>query len=72
MEFIVTNDMFRSGRLHLRCTASISDVYRKSADIEITEDAPRLASITGDSQPYDDRKYTSDFVIVLLSLFLIL
>lgn len=48
IEFKVTSDMFRNGRLHLRCTASISDVYRKSADIEINEDAPRIASITRD------------------------
>ncbi|XP_070154764.1 uncharacterized protein [Polyergus mexicanus] len=47
IEFKVTENMFHNGRLHLRCTTSISDVYRKSADIEITEDKPRLAPITG-------------------------
>ncbi|KAG7190755.1 hypothetical protein KM043_006827 [Ampulex compressa] len=51
IEFKVLNDMFRNGRLHLRCTAFIADIYRKSADIEITEDAPRIASITGESPP---------------------
>ncbi|RLU26153.1 hypothetical protein DMN91_002319 [Ooceraea biroi] len=55
IEIRVTSNMFRSGRLNLRCTASISDVYRKSADIEITEDVPRIASITGESPPYDHR-----------------
>ncbi|XP_014480523.1 PREDICTED: cell adhesion molecule 1-like [Dinoponera quadriceps] len=54
IEFRVTKDMFRNGRLRLRCTATISDVYRKSADIEITEDVPRIASITFES-PYDPR-----------------
>lgn len=37
--------------------AFISDVYRKSTEIEITEDVPRIASITGESPPYDHRKY---------------
>lgn len=55
IEFKVTNDMFHNGRLHLRCTASIADVYRKSADIEINEDAPRIASITGESPPRGHR-----------------
>ncbi|XP_018316331.1 uncharacterized protein [Mycetomoellerius zeteki] len=52
IEFRVTNSMFRKGYLHLRCTVFISDVYRKSADIEITEDTPRIASITGESPPF--------------------
>ncbi|XP_071626143.1 cell adhesion molecule 2 isoform X1 [Temnothorax longispinosus] len=55
IEFKVINSMFRKGYLHLRCTASISDVYRKSADIEISEDTPRIASITGESPPYSHR-----------------
>lgn len=59
IEFRVTDSMFRKGHLHLRCTASISDVYRKSADIEISEDTPRIASITGESPPYGHRKYSS-------------
>lgn len=56
IDFKVTNDMFRNGRLVLRCTASIADVYQKSADIEISEDAPRIASITGESPPRGHRK----------------
>nr|KAF7425554.1 hypothetical protein H0235_007992 [Vespula pensylvanica] len=49
IEFKITNDMFQNGRLHLRCIAFISDVYRKSADMEIAVDEPLLASITGDA-----------------------
>ncbi|KAL0129642.1 hypothetical protein PUN28_001716 [Cardiocondyla obscurior] len=52
IEFKVESGMFHKGHLHLRCTVSISDVYRKSADIEIFEDKPRLAPITGESSPY--------------------
>ncbi|XP_053976223.1 uncharacterized protein LOC128874991 [Hylaeus volcanicus] len=55
IEFKVTSDMFRNGRLHLRCTASIADVYRKSADVEINGDTPRIASITGESPPRGPR-----------------
>ncbi|XP_006609359.1 uncharacterized protein LOC102672432 [Apis dorsata] len=51
IDFKVTNDMFRNGRLMLQCTAFIADVYRESAEIEISEDAPRIASITGESPP---------------------
>ncbi|XP_050483614.1 uncharacterized protein LOC126870171 [Bombus huntii] len=59
IDFKVTNDMFRNGRLVLRCTASIADVYQKSADIEISEDAPRIASITGESPPRGHRSSNS-------------
>ncbi|KAK9305758.1 hypothetical protein QLX08_003284 [Tetragonisca angustula] len=59
IDFKVTNDMFQNGRLHLRCTASIANVYRKSADIEISEDAPRIASITGESPPHGHRSSSS-------------
>ncbi|KYN11282.1 hypothetical protein ALC57_16572 [Trachymyrmex cornetzi] len=59
VEFRVTNSMFRKGYLHLRCTVFISDVYRKSADIEISEDTPRIASITGESPPFGHRKKKS-------------
>lgn len=51
--------MFNNGRLHLHCTAFIADIYRETTDIEITEDVPRIASITGESPPYDHRKYPS-------------
>lgn len=68
IEFKVTNSMFRKGYLHLRCTASISNIYRKSADIEISEDTPRIASITGESPPYGHRKYS----ILLLSILILL
>ncbi|EFN77891.1 Roundabout-like protein 1, partial [Harpegnathos saltator] len=60
IEFKVTKDMFHGGHLHLRCTAAIADVYRKSADIDITEDVRRSASITSPFEsPYDHRKYPS-------------
>lgn len=59
IEFKVTNNMFRKGHLHLGCMASISGVYRQTAEIEISEDTPRIASITGESPPYGHRKYSS-------------
>lgn len=67
--------MFDHGRLLLRCTAAIADVYRKSADIYISEDAPRLASITGESPPYNNREYISrrrgcDIFLALILLLL--
>ncbi|CAL1673545.1 unnamed protein product [Lasius platythorax] len=53
IEFKVTESMFRNTTLHLRCTASISNVYRQSADITITQVSPHRASITNvRSQPY--------------------
>ncbi|KAF7398801.1 hypothetical protein HZH66_006698 [Vespula vulgaris] len=56
IEFKITNDMFQNGRLHLRCIAFISDVYRKSADMEIAVDEPLLASITGDAPAHSHSK----------------
>jgi len=58
IEFRVINSMFRKGYLHLRCTVFISDVYRKSTDMNISEDTPRIASITGESPPFGHRKYS--------------
>ncbi|XP_011054170.1 PREDICTED: uncharacterized protein LOC105145948 [Acromyrmex echinatior] len=55
IEFRVINSMFRKGYLHLRCTVYISDVYRKSVETEISEDMPRIASITGESPPFGHR-----------------
>ncbi|XP_011871170.1 PREDICTED: uncharacterized protein LOC105563838 [Vollenhovia emeryi] len=55
IEFKVIRSMFHKGYLQLRCTASIGEVYRKSADVEVSEDAPRIASITGESPPYGHR-----------------
>lgn len=69
LELKVTNDLFRNGHLYLRCTVYIEDVYRKSADIEITEDVPRIASITGESPPYDNRKYPSTSLRSILSFY---
>ncbi|EGI65620.1 hypothetical protein G5I_05883 [Acromyrmex echinatior] len=56
IEFRVINSMFRKGYLHLRCTVYISDVYRKSVETEISEDMPRIASITGESPPFGHQK----------------
>ncbi|KYM82705.1 hypothetical protein ALC53_06880 [Atta colombica] len=56
IEFRVINSMFRKGYLHLRCTVFISDVYRKSTDMNISEDTPRIASITGESPPFGHQK----------------
>ncbi|XP_031825714.1 uncharacterized protein LOC116423997 isoform X2 [Nomia melanderi] len=59
IEFKVTSDMFRNGRLCLRCTAAIADIYQESTDTEINEDAPRIASITGESPPRGHRSNSS-------------
>nr|XP_050852190.1 uncharacterized protein LOC127064728 isoform X2 [Vespula vulgaris] len=59
IEFKITNDMFQNGRLHLRCIAFISDVYRKSADMEIAVDEPLLASITGDAPAHSHKSSAS-------------
>lgn len=67
IDFKVTNDMFRNGRLLLQCTAFIADVYRESAEIEISEDAPRIASITGESPPRGHRE--SRTIQLFFSLF---
>lgn len=79
IDFKITEDMFRNGRLYLLCTASIADVYRKSAHIEITEDTPRIASIKEESPPQGFsnssvclRSTRISTVMTILSLFAIL
>ena len=51
-----TTGMFQDGRIRLRCFAEIAPVYKASASIEITEEGPYLASITGDASPHSHRK----------------
>nr|XP_050852189.1 uncharacterized protein LOC127064728 isoform X1 [Vespula vulgaris] len=63
IEFKITNDMFQNGRLHLRCIAFISDVYRKSADMEIAVDEPLLASITGDAPAHSHTESSASIVM---------
>nr|CAH7730628.1 unnamed protein product [Callosobruchus chinensis] len=41
----VTQALFRAGKLRLRCTATVDEVYKESDDREIQEDAPQLALI---------------------------
>ncbi|KAI4504213.1 hypothetical protein M0802_000684 [Mischocyttarus mexicanus] len=62
IQFKIINEMFRKGRLHLRCIAFISDVYRKSADMEIAVDEPLLASITGDAYSHSHSQNKNDNV----------
>ncbi|XP_014603275.1 PREDICTED: synaptogenesis protein syg-2-like isoform X1 [Polistes canadensis] len=62
IEFKITNDMFRDGRLRLSCIAFISDVYRKSADMEIAVDEPLIASITGDASPHSHTESSASVV----------
>ncbi|XP_078032545.1 uncharacterized protein LOC144467561 [Augochlora pura] len=59
IEFKVSSDMIKNGRLHLRCTVNIADIYRKTVDVEINEDTPRIASITGESLPRGHRGTSS-------------
>ena len=50
---------FQDRRLRLRCFANIPPIYQETDELEITEDVPFIASITGDASPHDHRKQTS-------------
>lgn len=53
----MTNEVLQEGKLLLKCLANIPLVYKASAEIEITEDEPFIASIRGDASPHSHRKY---------------
>ena len=57
LEISMTSELFQEGRLLLKCLANIPFVYKTSAEVEITEDEPFIASITGDASPHSHRKY---------------
>lgn len=54
LELRITNNLFQNGQLQVRCLASIGDIYRAAATVNVTEDAPLIASITGDASPQND------------------
>ncbi|GLV36169.1 beaten path VI [Carabus blaptoides fortunei] len=45
-------ELFRDGRLRLRCLATMFTLYRKTDETEIVEDTPRLALVVGPTQPH--------------------
>lgn len=40
-----TPDSFKNGKMHLRCLATIFNMYARSVEIELLEDAPQVALI---------------------------
>ncbi|XP_076246598.1 cell adhesion molecule 3-like [Calliopsis andreniformis] len=42
LQFLVTHDHFSSGKLKIRCSASIYDIYWKSTEVSTEEDRPRV------------------------------
>ncbi|XP_011505502.1 PREDICTED: uncharacterized protein LOC105368226 [Ceratosolen solmsi marchali] len=60
-----TTGLFRDSRLRIRCFAEITPVYKASALIEITEERPYLASITGDASPHSRQSDGCSQVILI-------
>lgn len=42
LQFLVTHEHFASGKLKIRCSASIYDVYWQSTEVSAEEDRPRV------------------------------
>lgn len=42
LQFLVTHDHFVSGKLKIRCSASIYDIYWQSTEVSAEEDRPRV------------------------------
>ncbi|XP_011153049.1 uncharacterized protein LOC105191385 [Harpegnathos saltator] len=42
LQFLVTHDHFMSGKLKIRCSASIYDIYWQSTEVSTEEDRPRM------------------------------
>ncbi|XP_046742475.1 uncharacterized protein LOC124409105 [Diprion similis] len=52
LELKTTADLFKEGKLVLRCFAAIPTVYKASAELVVAEDTPLIASITGNASPH--------------------
>lgn len=42
LQFLVTHDHFVNGKLKIRCSASIYDIYWQSTEVSAEEDRPRV------------------------------
>lgn len=47
-------DLFKNGKLKLRCTATMFTLYRRIKEIEMLEDAPLLALIMVPTTPANE------------------
>ncbi|GFG40767.1 hypothetical protein Cfor_06045 [Coptotermes formosanus] len=52
LELEATSEIFREGKLRLRCLATIFTLYRRSQEIELNEDTPQLAPVMGPTAPH--------------------
>jgi hypothetical protein len=52
LELEANSGVFREGKLRLRCLATIFTLYRRSEELELTEDIPRLAPVMGPTSPH--------------------
>lgn len=52
LELEATSGVFREGKLRLRCLATIFTLYRRSEELQLTEDTPQLAPVMGPTAPH--------------------
>jgi len=52
LELEANSGIFREGKLRLRCLATIFTLDRRSDELELTEDTPRLAPVMGPTSPH--------------------
>ncbi|KAJ9594787.1 hypothetical protein L9F63_013919, partial [Diploptera punctata] len=52
LELEATNEVFREGKMRLRCLATIFTLYRRSEEMEIVEDTPQIAPVMGPTAPH--------------------
>lgn len=66
LDFEIIPDSFNNGRLHIICHANVFHLYKKTADVLLIEERPRLASVLGTRESsYIGVSYTSLFYIDL-------
>jgi hypothetical protein len=52
LELEANSEIFKEGKVRLRCLATIFTLDRRSEELELTEDTPRIALVVSPTSPH--------------------
>lgn len=57
LDYEITPDSFKNGKLFIVCEARVFDLYKRTAEVLLTEERPRLEPVTGTRESSQIGKY---------------